>query len=55
MMTGCAGANGLLDGANTFALVRLVPAGDRDKDAEILVLRRMRLLNARTRRCAGTS
>ncbi|HXZ75414.1 MAG TPA: hypothetical protein VEH31_31720 [Streptosporangiaceae bacterium] len=25
--------------ANTFALVRLLPASDRDKDAEILVLR----------------
>jgi hypothetical protein len=25
--------------ANTFAFVRLLPASDRDKDAEILVLR----------------
>jgi putative transposase len=25
--------------ANTFALVRLLPASDRDKDAEILALR----------------
>jgi hypothetical protein len=28
-----------LTAANTFALVRLLPASDRDKDAEILVLR----------------
>jgi putative transposase len=40
---------------NTFALLRLLPMTDRDKDIEILVLRhQIALPAAATRRQAGT-
>jgi hypothetical protein len=39
MMTGCAVRLAYLTVTNTFAVVRLLPNGDRDKDTEIVVLR----------------
>ena len=36
---GCAVATGVLGVSNTFALLRLLPMSDRDKDTEILALR----------------
>ena len=39
MMTGCAAPTGYLGVTNAFALLRLLPMSDRDKDVEILVLR----------------
>jgi hypothetical protein len=39
MMIGCAAATGLPGVTNLFALLRLLPVSDRDKDIEILALR----------------
>ncbi|WP_367129324.1 hypothetical protein [Saccharothrix sp. HUAS TT1] len=39
MMTGCAAPTGYLGVTNAFALLRLLPMSDRDKDTEILALR----------------
>jgi putative transposase len=39
LMIGCAASNGYLGVTNVFALLRLLPSSDRDKDVEILALR----------------
>jgi hypothetical protein len=39
MMIGCAASTGYLGVTNVFALLRLLPVSDRDKDVEILALR----------------
>ena len=41
MMVGCAAATGSICVTNVFALLRLLPVSDRDKDVEILALRQV--------------